>query len=69
MEGFGAMSILSWPWPRLQRKCARVRPRLKAALVDIGLRLMSGSRSGPVLTGCVQRVFTLLVRWTGLADV
>jgi hypothetical protein len=45
-----------------------LRPLLKGALVDAGLRLMASPRTGRLATQLVRRVVTTLVRRGGLAD-
>jgi hypothetical protein len=61
------MSIISWLATPFQRYVARLRPRLKAALVDAGLRLMGRPSTGRLTTKVVQSVVTALVRLAGLA--
>jgi hypothetical protein len=62
------MSMVARLWNQRHRVIAGVRPLLKAALIDVGLRLMGSPRTGPRLTRVVQRVVGALVRWGGLAD-
>jgi hypothetical protein len=62
------MSMVARLWNQRHRVIAGVRPLLKAALIDVGLRLMCSPRTGPRLTRVVQRVVGALVRWGGLAD-
>jgi hypothetical protein len=45
-----------------------VRPLLKAALVEVGPRLMASPRTGPLLTWVVQQSVTRVVRRWRLAD-
>jgi hypothetical protein len=69
VRAFKVLSILSRPPKWFHRQCARVQPRLKAALVDAGLRLMGRPRAGRLTTKVVQSVVTALVRLAGLAHV
>jgi hypothetical protein len=53
---------------QVQRRFAGIRRRLKAALVEVGLRLMGSPSTGPLVTRLVQQVVTTIVRWGRLAN-
>jgi hypothetical protein len=63
------MSIVSQALHQLQHIFLRVRPLLKAALVEVGLRMLGRPHTGRWLTKCVQRVLTTVVQRAGLAGV
>jgi hypothetical protein len=55
------MSIIARLSTPFHGQVARLRPRLKAALVDAGLRLMASPRTGPLTTRLVQAVVTVVL--------
>jgi hypothetical protein len=63
------MSTVSQASNQRQHRFAGVRPLLKAALVDVGLRMIGSPHTGCRLTRCVQRVVTAIVIRAGLAGV
>jgi hypothetical protein len=62
------MSMVAQFWSQCHRVITGVRPLLKAALIDVGLRLMDSPRTGPLVMWVVQQLVTRVVRRWRLAD-